>query len=152
MMDQREIKEKVNKGWLRTNLVLQAIGRPAEYLEQALEIVIDNLSKSKDAVILHKKIHKSEKVPESKEVFMTFSEVEILVKDFSKLAGIVFDYMPASVEIVEPANISFKLDDANAIINDLAARLHQYDSLLKQMKMQIDILAKKFKEIEGKKK
>ena len=151
-MDQREIKEKVNKGWLRANLVLQALGRPAEYLGQALEIVIDNLSKNKDVIILHKKIHEPEKVPESKEVFMTFSEIEIIVKDFSKLIGIVFDYMPASVEIVEPANISFKLDDANAIINDLAARLHQYDSLLKQMRMQVDILAKKFKEIEGKKK
>lgn len=149
-MDKKEIKEKLNKGWLQVRLVIQVLGKPADYIEKALDLAIDNLSKSGKAELIEKVIHKAELLKESKEVYTTFAEIEILVPDFSKLIEIIFDYMPSSVEIVEPSNFTMKLEDANIVLNDLAARLHQYDTLLKKLRLELNVLINKFKEIEEK--
>jgi len=149
-MDSREIKEKLNQGWIHATLVIEVVGRPAEYIEEALGVAIEKLSQEKDFGLIEKKVHKAEKVQESKTLFSTFGEVEFIIKDFSKLIGMIFDYMPSSVEILEPTNISMKLDDANAILNDLASRLHQYDTLLKKLKIEMEITTKKIEELENK--
>lgn len=149
-MDQREIKEKLNLGWIKAAIVIEVVGRPAEYIEEALGLAIDKLSQEKDFGLVEKKVHKAEKVQESKTLFSTFGEVEFVVNDFSKLIEIIFDYMPSSVEILEPTNLSMKLEDANAILNDLASRLHQYDMLLKKLKIEMDITTKKIEELENK--
>jgi len=72
------------------------------------------------------------------------------VQDISRLIEIIFDYMPSSVEIIEPPNFSLKLEDANALLNDLAARLHQYDALLKKSRIELSILSQRLKELEDK--
>ena len=58
--------------------------------------------------------------------------------------------MPSSIEIIEPSSLKIKIEDANALANDLAARLHQYDALLKKFKLEIETLHKKFQELEKK--
>ncbi|MGB9707807.1 MAG: hypothetical protein ACPLXC_00560 [Candidatus Pacearchaeota archaeon] len=149
-MDKREIKEKVTKGWLRVALIIEVLGKPVDYLEKALSMAVDALEKSGKANILEKKIHPAKALPNTKEVFTTFAEIEILVQDISKLIEIIFDYMPSSIEIIEPANFSLKLEDANAVLNDLATKLHQYDTLLKKSRLELEILAKRLKELAEK--
>ncbi len=148
-MDKREIKEKITKGWLRAHLVIEVLGKPANYIEESLNMAIDNLEQGKKAEVLEKKVHPAKLVPNAKEVFTTFAEVEILTQDMGKLIEIIFDYMPSSVEIVEPSNFAMKLEDANAVLNDLIGRLHQYDAIVKQLRIKFEILANKFKEIEA---
>lgn len=149
-MDKREIKEKIMKGWLQARLILQVMGKPAEHVENALNLVLEHLAKTKNVEMVEKTVHKAKLVEDTKEVFTTFAEIEILVPDFSKLIEIVFDYMPSSVEIVEPSNFSLKLEDANSVINDLAMRLHQYDMLLKKARLELNALINRFKELEEK--
>lgn len=149
-MDKREIKEKVTKGWLRVALVIEVLGKPAEYLEKALGLAVDALEKSGKANIIEKKVHPAKLLPNTKEVFTCFAEIEVLVQDVSKLIEIIFDYMPSSIEIIEPANFSLKLEDANAVLNDLATKLHQYDTLLKKSRLELEILAKRLKELAEK--
>lgn len=149
-MDKREIKSKIDKGWIRANLIIEVLGKPANYLEEALSLAVDALEKGKKAEILDKKIHKATLVKNAKEVFTAFAEVEILVQKVSALIEIIFDYMPSSVEIVEPSNLALKLEDANALLNDLATRLHQYDALIKKSRIELSILAQKIKELEEK--
>lgn len=149
-MDKREIKSKIDKGWIRAHLIIEVLGKPADYLEEALSLAIDALDKSKKAEIIEKKINKAVLVKNAKDVFTAFAEVEILVQEVSKLIEIIFDYMPSSIEIVEPSNLALKLEDANALLNDLATRLHQYDALMKKSRIELSILAKRIKELEEK--
>jgi len=149
-MDRAEIKSKIEKGWLRANLIIEVLGKPAEHIEKALEFAIEAMEKEKKVNVLNKKIHKAVLVKESKDVYTTFAEIEILVDGLYKLIEIVFDYMPSSVEIVEPTTLSMKLEDANALLNDLAMRLHQYDALLKKGRLELEILKRKLKELGGK--
>jgi len=146
-MDKREINEKIKKGWLRVALVIEVLGRPADYVEQSLSLAVDALEKDKKAELLEKKIHPTKQVKDTQNVFSTFAEIEILVQDVSRLMEIIFDYMPSSVEIIEPPNFSLKLEDANAVLNDLATKLHQYDMILKKSRIELSMLANKLKEL-----
>lgn len=149
-IDKREIKEKISKGWIRAILIIQILGKPADHIEQTLKLAIDNLAKDRRINLIEKKVHPAKLVEGTEQVFTTFAEVEILVSEISKLIDLIFDYMPASVEILEPSNFSLKLEDANSLLNDLATRIHQYDMLLKKSRLQLNILVNKFKKIEEK--
>lgn len=145
------IKEKLNEGWLHVNIIIEILGKPADYIEKVLEAVVDQIGKEKNVEIINKQFHKAKIVEDAKEVFTTFSEVEIIIANMSRLVDIVFDYMPASIEIVEPANVSFKLEDANTMLNDIAAKMHQYDAMTKKFRLEAQFLAKKLEELKGNK-
>lgn len=149
-IDEREIKEKIAKGWIRAILIIQILGKPADHIEKTLNLAIDNLAKDRRVQLIEKKIHPAKLVEDAKEVFITFAEIEILAQDLSKLIELIFDYMPASVEILDPYNLTLKLEDANSILNDLIAKIHQYDALLKKSRLELNILINKIKEIETK--
>ena len=148
------IKEKIRQGWIHASLVIEVVGKPAEHIEQALSLAIDKLAKERDFELIEKKLHKAKPYEGAKTLFSAFVEIEFLVDKFSRLVEIIFDYMPSSVEIIDPPDINFKLEYANAFLNDLAMRLHQYDAMLKKLKLELTILAKRLDEMEksGKKK
>lgn len=150
-MMQKELKDKIAKGWLHVNLIFEILGKPPEHLEKALTLVIEKLGKEKGVEIISSQTHKPKQVEKTENVFTSFAEVESLINGFARLTEIIFDYMPSSIEITEPTSINFKIEDANAFVNDLAIRLHQYDLLSKKLKIERDILYKKFSEIAGKK-
>lgn len=147
-MDKKEIKDKLAAGWLHSHIIFEILGKPAEHIEKALGILIEKLEKEKNLELLEKKIHKAKKVEKTKNIFTTFAEVEILINNLPRLVEIIYDYMPSSIEIIEPTSFVFKIEDANALLNDLAARLHQYDALSKKLKLEREILIKRLKELK----
>ncbi|MCX8194034.1 MAG: hypothetical protein N3G19_01590 [Candidatus Pacearchaeota archaeon] len=149
-IDEREIKEKISKGWIRAVLIIQILGKPVDHIEKTLDLATDYLAKDGRAILIEKKVYPAKLVEGTENVFTTFTEVEILVSGISKLIELIFDYMPASVEILEPSSFSLKLEDANSILNDLAARIHHYDALLKKSRLELNVLVNKFKELEEK--
>ncbi len=142
-MSKRDIKDKISKGWLHVHLIFEVIGKPQEHVEKAIEMLMESLEKEKEFEIIEKQTHESKPVEKTENVFTCFAEVEALVQGFSRLTELVFDYMPSSIEIVAPASIGFKVEDANALVNDIATRLHQYDALSKRLKIERDILLRK---------
>jgi hypothetical protein len=48
--------------------------------------------------------------------------------------------MPSSVEVVEPGELSIPLNKLNGFLNDLQARLHEADAVVKTRQMQQQIL------------
>lgn len=142
------IKEKINEGWLHVNIIIELLGKPAEHLEKVINAIVDKLEKEKDIIFLAKNIHPAKLVKESQNAFTTFAEVEILVSGMPKLVEIIFDYMPASIEIIAPVNIKFKLEDANALLNDLTMRLHQYDAVSKRLRLEQQLLVDKVKKLQ----
>lgn len=145
-LDEREIRDKLTHGWLHAHLIFEVIGKPAEHIENSLGMLLEKISKEKNLYVIEKKIHEAKQIDQTKDVFSTFSEVEILVNNLSKIIDIIFDYMPSSIEIVEPTNFTFKIEDANALLNDLAARLHQYDAILKKLRLERSLLIKRLSE------
>lgn len=154
-----KIKEKIEQGWLHCSIIIEIAGRPADYIKEAMEIVLKGLGKEKDIEIIDKKVHRPKEVEifkqkpkpkNAKKVFSTFAEIELLVKGLGRLMGLVFDYMPSSIEVIEPTHFKLELNDASNIVNDLATRLHHYDASLKRFSMENEILKKQLEELKKK--
>ena len=128
MADEAVVKEKLEQGYVQINTVIEIVGAPKEHVEDTLRLVLKKLRDEKGVDVLGGKVH--EPKPQGP-FFSTFAELEILVKDFATLISICFNYMPSSVEIVEPAQ--FKLSPLNIsdLFNDLLGRLHEIDMRLK---------------------
>jgi len=130
-LKEKEIKEKLQNGWIQANFIFEVIGKPADYVEESLKNLLDVLEKEKNAKVIRRDQHKSEVYEET--LFSTFAEVTILVENLRRFMNIIYDYMPSSIEIVEPQEIKIKYLDLNVVMNELANSLHRHDIELKKL-------------------
>ncbi len=147
MEEKVNIREKLNEGYVRAILIVEVLGRPAEHVGSVLKGVADAIQKDKKIIFLNRKLYRPKKVKEAKDLFTSFMEIEVLAEGLVKLFDMCFDYMPSSIEIVEPTEVKFNLTQANSIINDLASRLHKYDAVAKELKIEKQILQDKLNEL-----
>ncbi len=129
-MDEYAVREKLEKGCLRINTVIEIVGSPKEHVEDTLRLVLKQLREEKGVDVLGGKVHEP-KSQEGSPFFTTFAELQVLVRDFSTLVGLCFNYMPSSVEVVEPAQFKLAPADLAQLFNDLLGRLHEIDMRLK---------------------
>lgn len=144
-----KIDEKINQGWLHCVIIIEIAGKPAAYIKKIMDGVLKNLEKEKNIEIIRKKIHNAKKI---ETVFSTFTEIEMLVSSLGRLNEIIFDFMPSSVEILEPVSLKIDINAANNLVNDLSARLHKYEEKFNKLSFEKEILINKIKELEGNKK
>lgn len=137
------IKQKLEQGWIHFRTVIEILGKPKEHVEKTIKIYIEKIKKEKDLIIIEEhlaEIKKQETGAQEKgllkELWSTFAELEILAKNPLTITYFCFDYMPSSIEIIEPQNLTFTASEASGFFNDLQARLHQLDMIAKQMKSQ----------------
>ena len=140
------IKEKIEKGHIHAVIIIEILGRPPEYVEESLNKIIETIGKESGVEIINKKIYPPKAV-EKQELFSSFSEVELLAENFKKLLDIIFTYLPSSIEVIAPEEMRIKLNDVNAFVNDLTARLHRYDALAKTMIMQNAAMKSQFQKL-----
>ena len=123
-------------------VIIQMLGAPKEHIEKTLKEYIDKIKdEHKDIKILNKYQSKAKKEKNDK-LFKVFSELEIEVKGVDSLVWFCFDYMPASVEIVEPDKLVYDSHEFTNFLNDLQAKLHKLDMLLKHFSAE-NIVVKK---------
>ena len=126
---------------IRVKAILEILGSPKDHVEETMKVVI---SKAKENFKLL-----SEKTYETQEIdglWSTFSEIEISFKNIDEITGFCFNFMPSSVEIMEPINFSFKCNDIANMFNDLLGKLHRYDMVVKNMHAENVILKKKLEQ------
>jgi hypothetical protein len=128
MVDEAVVKEKLEQGYLQINTVIEIVGAPKEHVEDTLRLVLKKLRDEKGVDVLGGKVHEPK---EQGPFFSTFAELEILVRDFATLISVCFNYMPSSVEIVEPAQFRLSPINISDLFNDLLGRLHEIDMRLK---------------------
>jgi len=71
-----------------------------------------------------------------KEMWSTFTEFELEFNNFKKLTDFCFNFMPSSIEIIEPETNKLSSGSIEEMLNDVLAKLHQYDMALKRMIME----------------
>lgn len=113
-------------------IILEVLGSPKEHVETAIKEVIKQLEADKNLRMIHQTTYETEQ-QEATKLWSTFSEVELQAESARKLMEICFDYMPSSIEIIEPAGIEIDTGDLSNFLNDLLSRLHRYDMTLKNM-------------------
>ena len=130
-------------------LIMDIVGRPAEHLVETLEKIIGEIEKEKGTLIVSKTIKEPVFMKNQKDFYTTFAEIEVEVDEILILAGLVFKYMPAHVEIISPEIIGLSNNSFGEILNEIARRLHGYDEIARVMQIEKQILFKKISELGG---
>jgi len=130
-------KEEEKPQWLDNSIKFTAIiemaGKPREYIEQTLKEYVDTIKKDKNFYV-YKEAFAETKQHEG--LFSTFVELEVAAKNPQGLVAFCFDYMPSSVDVIEPLNFSFDAYQFSSLLNDMQAKLHNIDMLVKTMRVQ----------------
>lgn len=135
---------------IRAIMIIEIAGRPAEYVSEAIKNHISQLKSYKGVTLISEMYSEPKKIDGPGEMHTCFSEVEIETESFSKLTDLIFDFMPASVEIIHPSTVEFNVAEATTFLNSLAGRLHKYDELAGVAQIQARELAAKLKEVYSK--
>jgi hypothetical protein len=127
------------KKWLKTRIVVELLGKPLEHMQNTILLLGENFCNNLPEVKVTKRSVRPPVAVENTELFSAFVEFEADVKELATLIGIIFDYLPSSVEIIEPEEISDLTFNINGLLNDLALKMHQYDHIVKQLKAQNEL-------------
>jgi len=136
--------EENHEGKVLARVILEIMGAPKEHVEATLKDYVENL-KQDDTI----KIIKEETAPpeKQKQLFSVFSELEIWFDSPKRLINFCFDSMPSSVDILKPSNLSINTKALTDTLNDLQAKLHDNDMILKTTNAKNKILEKNTKAI-----
>jgi|GEM_PF-2681601 len=139
-----------DRKWLKVRFIIELVGKPIEHVQKAIVMVGESFGKDqKEVKVAKRSVREPVQLPDS-EFFSAYVEFEADVKDISTIMGLIFDYMPSSVEIMEPATLVERTPFINGLLNDLAGKLHQYDYHLRELKAQNDLYKKTLMDIRDK--
>lgn len=120
-------------------MIVEMAGRPAAHLTQALEKHIGILNQVKDITVHSIKVSEPREIkvdpandkatPEG--MFTAFAEADFESESFSRLSETMFDFMPSSVEVIEPGKVSLDMNEATGLLNNISGRMHRYDEIAK---------------------
>ncbi len=130
-MNDKEIRQKIDEGWIRSAVIIEMLGKPREHVEETLKEYISTIKKDNDLAVLKEDYADIE---QKEDLFSTFVELDLLISDITKLIYFCFDWMPSSIEIMEPELFRLEANDVTDFLNDLQARLHNVDMSLKSVK------------------
>jgi len=134
---------------IRAILIFEVLGRPKEYIEEVMKKFLETMGERKEVELISKQILEPKKVENARDVYTIVAETEFYFKDIETLLGFMLDTMPASIEIIEPTQLTFDLPRINAFMNDYLTKLHQYDDVYKKLKLEREILIRKLIELEN---
>ncbi|HLD42934.1 MAG TPA: hypothetical protein VJB08_03020 [Candidatus Nanoarchaeia archaeon] len=130
MENKQILNEQLEKGCILARATLQIVGKPKEHIIDTMKQVIKQIKDDPKMKVFKGDLFKP---VQQEQLWSTFAELEILFSDKAALTHFCFDYMPASLDVLRPENLSFKIRDYNEIMASLLERIHQMDMVLKNL-------------------
>jgi hypothetical protein len=129
--------------------IVEVIGKPQKYVEETINVILEKTEEIKGLKIQEKKIEPvkslkdenlekvEKKIQDQKgELFSTFTEIEFLADNLDVVASFCFDFLPSSLEIIEPEKIETDIQDVSKLLNDTLSRIHSADHIVKKLKFE----------------
>lgn len=132
-----ELEAKSDKTHVRCRTIIEILGKPKEHVEKTMRMYVDKIKQDSELIFLNVNFSDAE---EKDNLWAAFAEIEMIVKGIPKLIGFCFDYMPSSIEILKPEEFAMKASTIQDFVNDLQARLHTVDMIVKKQKNENDFL------------
>ena len=140
---------------IKVLLTYEILGRPPEYIQEALKKFIDDFDKKTGITIISKKFHepkpleKQQENEDTKGLFTTFAEVELELENLNLLFSIVLNTLPANIEILSPSSLSMNNFNLSELFCELTIKLHKFDEVAKILAIERDNLAKELNQIRS---
>ena len=130
------VKQKIDEGWVRARVMFEIAGNPVEHIVKTLESYVEMMKKNKGIIVLNEdkgepEFHKDENV------WSTFLEAEVIVEGIERFVYICVSFTPASIEILEPKELTFTEKDLSDWLNELLSILHHVGMKHKQQKQDL---------------
>ncbi len=137
---------------IQAAFIIEVIGRPANHLIETLNNLLDKISKEKGVKINSKKLNEPILLKGQEEFYTSFAEVEVEVDEVMTLIRLMFQYMPAHVEIISPEKITQTNQDWMEVMNELLRVLHGYDEVARVIQNEKNILEQQLRSLLAQKK
>ena len=122
---------------IRCRTIIEVLGKPKEHVENAIREYVEHIKQDSELVILSEDYSE---IKEQGKLWSKFVELDLVVKGTLKLISFCFEYMPSSLEILKPEHLIMTNPELSNFLNDLQARLHGVDMIVKQLKAENDFL------------
>src|SRR3989344_2932625 len=132
-----EAEKQGEHAHIRCRIIIEVLGKPKEHVENALKQYIEHIKEDSELVILNEDYSE---MKEQGKLWSKFVELDLVIKGTKKLISFCFEYMPSSIEVVKPEHLIMTNPELSNFLNDLQARLHSVDMVVKQMKAENDFL------------
>ena len=116
---------------IRCRAIIEVLGKPKEHVENAIKQYIGHIKEDSELVILNEEYSE---IREQENLWTKFVELDLIIKGTGKLIGFCFEYMPSSIEVTKPEQLIMSNAELSNFLNDLQARLHNVDMIVKQLK------------------
>lgn len=128
-------------------MIVEMAGRPAEHLTATLEKHIGILNGIKDVNVHSIKVSEPREIETETEsgeekMWTVFAEADFECESFARLSETMFDFMPSSVEVIEPSKLTLEITEVTDLLNNISGRMHRYDEIAK-------VLGEKYKQMEA---
>ena len=137
MEEQKSDAERLEEGEIHARIIIEILGKPKEHVEKIIKEVSEKLKSQKDVSVVKEEIAE---IKEQGKLFSSFIESEIWVQGTAGLLDICFDFLPSSVEILDPETIPLHTNELSGFLNDLQARLHNVEMLARNLKSENTLL------------
>ncbi len=117
---------------IKVKSIIEIVGSPKEYAEEAMNMVVKKLAERSELKIINKKLFPAEQIKD-KPFFSTFLDMEFEVGSIDHLLGYCLDFMPGSVEIIDPEDLRTNNLEISNVMNDMLARLHEFNIAIKNL-------------------
>jgi len=125
---------------IKCKAIIEMLGGPKEHIKQVLVDFVEKKVKTDDGYTVVSSKY-AEPIEQGK-LFSTYVELDLEFPTPGGLMGFCEDALPSSVEVYEPNHFSLNMQDLNGMLNDLCARLHRTDMIVKDLRSQNSLLNK----------
>jgi len=132
-----EAEKQGEHAHIRCRTIIEVLGKPKEHVENALKDYIEHIKEDHELVVLNEDYSEAK---EQGKLWSTFVELDLIIKGTKKLISFCFEYMPSSLEVLKPEHLIMTNAELSNFLNDLQARLHNVDMIVKQQKAENDFL------------
>jgi hypothetical protein len=123
---------------IKIHSIIEIAGSPKEHVEETIKKIVKIIEENEKLTILKKELAEAKKVEMPKEVknvqnvdiFSSFVELELEIPNFDEVMQFCYTFMPSSIEILEPENVTMPQKDLENSINDLLGRLHEQSKVI----------------------
>ncbi len=121
-------------------VIIEIMGSPKDHVEKTMGMVLEKFKK--EYKVVKEDLNEATQI---KQFWSTFVELEVEIEKIDQMVSICFDYLPSSIEVIDPTNFNIKNQDLSDLMNDLLAKLHRYDMALKNVHAENLLLKKQMK-------
>jgi len=129
-LSEKECKELQAQGWIRVLITFEIVGKPREHVEQTLKAYLINIKQDERIKSINEEY--AEPLEQDEGLFSAFCEFEAMVQDLEVLTWLSINFMPASIEVLEPEKLTIEARELNNWYNDLISKLHEVSTSLRE--------------------